>query len=143
MYKSLSRKAKVYPMQCHSHFTRMHSSRMRTAHSSHSIGGACMAEVCMMGAVHDRGEGCAWQGGVHGRGHVWQGACMPGGLHGGGHTCMGMCMGGGARMYGGCACMGACMGGRHACLGGRHACLGVVHARGRAWHADTLPPWTE
>ena len=33
--------------------------------------GACMA------------GGCAWQGGMHRRGHTWQGACMAGDVHGG------------------------------------------------------------
>ena len=47
--------------------------------------------VCIIGCVH--GKGCAWQGGVCGRGacmaegmcgrrHAWQGACMTGGMHG-------------------------------------------------------------
>ena len=26
------------------------------------------------------------EGGVHGRGHAWQGACMQGGMHGRGHA---------------------------------------------------------
>ena len=39
--------------------------------------------------------GHAWQGGMHGRGHIWQGACMAGGhVWQGGHAWQGdMCAG--------------------------------------------------
>ena len=48
------------------------------------------------GGMHGGGLGwCAWQGGMHGRGHVWQGS-----MHGRGA----MCGGGGA-----CVALGACM----------------------------------
>ena len=44
-------------------------------------GGACVVkEVC--GKV-----GCVWWGDMHGRGHVWQGACMVRGVHGMGGIC--------------------------------------------------------
>ena len=33
--------------------------------------GACVAGVCLTGGLHGKG-GHAWQGGVHGRGYVWQ-----------------------------------------------------------------------
>ena len=60
---------------------------------------AWQGEACMAG------EGCAWQGVVHGRecvwwGHEWQGACMAGGMHGGGAWQGGMC-GRGACVAGG------------------------------------------
>ena len=50
-------------------------------------GGACMA-----GGVH---------GGVHGRGHVWQGACVAGGMHGRGMCGRGVCVVGWACIVGG------------------------------------------
>ena len=34
------------------------------------------------------------EGGVHGKGHVWCGACMAGGKHGRGYTWQGACMAG-------------------------------------------------
>ena len=62
--------------------------------------------------------GCTWQGGIHGRGHAWQGvcgmggACMAGGgMHGGGrHAWWGACMAGvmcgrGGGVHGRGACM--------------------------------------
>ena len=103
-----------------------------------------------------RGRGCAWQGGVHGRqggvhgrrgvhgrghvwqgacmagGHVWQGACIMGGMHGRGCVCgEGACVAGGMCAWWG----GACMTGGHVwwdvCMAGE----GVMHGRGRghAW----------
>ena len=35
-----------------------------------------------------------WQGGMHGGGCAWQGACMAGGVHGRGHAWWGVCMAG-------------------------------------------------
>ena len=62
--------------------------------------GPCMAGACMVGGMHGRGH--AWQGVMRGRGYVWQGgedvwqgeACVAGGhesVHGRGHG-RGVCM---------------------------------------------------
>ena len=65
-------------------------------------------------------------GGMHGRGHVWQGPCVAGGhawqggMHGRGHTWQGVCM------TGGCEWQGVCM-------------AGGMHGRGHAWH--TVNEW--
>ena len=81
--------------------------------------------------------GCAWQGGVRGRGPAWQGACMAGGLHGRGHAWQGACMAGGCVWQGGVcgrghAWQGVCMlGGMHG-GGGMHG-RGVCMAGGRVW----------
>ena len=62
----------------------------------------------MAGGVHGRGH--AWQGSMHGRKCMWQG-----GTHGGGHAWQGwVCVAGGASMVGVCimgghAWQGACM----------------------------------
>ena len=61
-------------------------------------------------------------GGVHGRGHAWQGVCMVG--EGG------MC-GGGACVAGGHAWQGACMAGGHAWQGG-------MHGRGHVWQGACM-----
>ena len=81
---------------------------------SHSVhGGACMA------------------GGMCGRGHVWQGACVAGdgGVHG-----RGACMAGGHAWQGG-------MHGRGASVAGGHLWQGGICGRGCAWQgvcmADT------
>ena len=57
-------------------------------------GGACVAEGVMRGRGHSRGawQGVCMAGGVHGRGCAWQGGmcgrgCMAGGVHGRGHAC--------------------------------------------------------
>ena len=43
--------------------------------------GACMA------------GGCAWKGGMDGRGHAWEGdMCGRGGMHAGGHAWQGACV---------------------------------------------------
>ena len=55
----------------------------------------------MAGGMHSRGH--AWQGDMHSRGHVWWGACMAGGM-----------------------CGGACM-------------AGGVHGMGHLWHGHTPP----
>ena len=52
-------------------------------------------------------------GGMHDRGHAWQGVCMAGGMYSRGHAWWGMCMAGG--MHG----------------GGEGGCM---HDRGHAWH---------
>ena len=38
------------------------------------------------GGMRGKGEGCMVKGGMHGRGHAWQGTCMAGGMHGRGHA---------------------------------------------------------
>ena len=63
-------------------------------------------------------------GGMHGRGHVWQGACMAGGMHGrGGHAWQGVCMVG--DMHGRGVCM---VGGMHG--GGMHGRKMAIAAGG-------------
>ena len=58
-------------------------------------------------------------GGMHGRGHEWQGACMAGGMHGRGHAWQGACMAGG--MNGGVRGTGVRDRGRGACMAGEMA----------------------
>ena len=65
----------------------------------------------MLGGMHGRGHAWqgvhAWQGGMHGRGCAWQGACMAGGhawqrgVHGTRHAWQGACMAGGHAWQGG------------------------------------------
>ena len=82
--------------------------------------------------------GCAWQGGMCGRGHVWLESCILGGMHGRGHVWQGgvhgrehtwlgdeACMAGGCAWQGGmhgrgCAWQGPCIVGGHAWQGGMH-----------------------
>ena len=54
-----------------------------------TVGHAWHGRACMMGCMHDR---C---GGVYGRGHAWQGVCMPGDMHD-----RGMCAWQGHRLWG-------------------------------------------
>ena len=67
----------------------------------------------MVGGMHGRG--------VHGRGHVWWGACLVGGRT----WQRGACMVVGACVAGGMCGRGVCMAGRHgwwgACVAGGHA----------------------
>ena len=101
--------------------TRMHSSRLLTAHSltaCHRGGGVYGRGVCVVGGIHGR-EWCAWQGackawgacmtgghmgwgGLVGGGHVWQGGMSGGGgmcgrpgTHGRGHAWQGAYVAGG------------------------------------------------
>ena len=71
-----------------------------------------------------QGGGCAWWGGVCGRGHGWQGehARQAGGVHGGGGHAWkeGMCMVGVHAWPGGLRDKVACMAGGHAWQG---ACM--------------------
>ena len=43
--------------------------------------GVCGRGMCKDGGLHGRGGGHAMQGGVHGGGYAWWGACMVGGMH--------------------------------------------------------------
>ena len=90
-------------------------------------GGMCGRRACMAGECACRG------GGVHSKGHAWQGACVAGGMHGGGghgrghawwggHLCWGVCVAGGVH-GGGCMAVGMLGGG--------------MHGRG-TWVADTM-----
>ena len=82
---------------------------------------------CPKGGVHGGvgdvcGWGHAWWGGVHGgRVYMAGGLCMAGGMSGRGHAWQGACM---ARE--------GLHGGGHAWWGG-HAWQGVVHSRGHSW----------
>ena len=86
--------------------------------------------VCMAG-------GACMVGGVHGRGHAWQGACVSGGhawggMHGRGCAWQGGMHGRGACVAGGHAWQGACLAGGHAWQ--RGACMaGGMHGLGHAW----------
>ena len=80
--------------------------------------------------------GCVWQGGMHGRGHTWQGACVAGGTcMTGGHTWqgkLGMHGRGGHAWQGG---KGACMAGEMAIAAGNthptvlHSCYAAAFVR--------------
>ena len=59
-------------------------------HEGVSVAGGMRGRgACMVGGVHDRGHAwqgvacmagvCVWQGGMHGRGHVRWGVCIAGG----------------------------------------------------------------
>ena len=63
-------------------------------------------------------------GGMHGRGHAWQGACVVMGMHG----------------IGACLAWGVHGGG--ACVSGGHAWQGDMHGRGHAYHACSLADTT-
>ena len=70
----------------------------------------------------DRGA-CMAEGGMCGRGHVWQGSCVAGGMHGrgvcmvvvGGHAWQGACMVGSTCMTGACVVVGG-VHGRRVCM---------------------------
>ena len=73
-------------------------------HLQRSWGKVIFSEVCVKNSVHGGcvWQGDVWQGGMCGRGHAWQGACMVG-VCGRGHAWQGACMTGG--MHGRAACM--------------------------------------
>ena len=95
---------------------------------SNGGGGVCVWQ----GGVHSRGACMA--GGMHGRGHAWQGcawqgrvACMAGGMHGVRHAWQGACMAGGM------------CGGRCVWKGGMH---GGMHGKGgHAWQEKQQLQW--
>ena len=63
--------------------------------------------------------GCAWQGGMHRRGHTWQGARMAGDVHGGG----GVWLGGGPAWQG-------------------SMCGGDMHGGGHSWQGRACAGWS-
>ena len=79
----------------------------------HGEGGTCIVKGAWVvkGGICGKGhalQGRAWQEGMHGRGHVWQGACIAGeGMHGRGHVWQGACIAGG--MCGKGVCMAGVM----------------------------------
>ena len=93
---------------------------------------ACLAREACMGDVHGGGmhdRGHAWQGrGMHGKDCAWQGTCMAGGVqkvHGRGHAWWGC-------TWQGHAWQGACMAGEMATAAdgthttGMHSCVSML-----------------
>ena len=87
---------------------------MRGGRGVRGCGGTCVVGGAWQGVHGSR----ACMGGVHDRGHVWQGACMAGGMCG----------------------RGACVAGGHVWLRGMHGrgCVwqGACVAGGYAWHNE-------
>ena len=68
-----------------------------------------------------------WQGGIHGRGHTWQGVYMAGGIHG---------RGGGAWVVKEYVWQVVCMVGVGVCVA-RGVCMARdMHGRGHVWQGD-------
>ena len=83
-----------------------------------SVWQECVVGMCGRGGMHGRGH--AWQGSIHGKGCVWWGCAWQSGMYGRGHAWQGACMVGG-------------MCGRGACVAGEHAWQGVCMAGGHVW----------
>ena len=81
------------------------------------VGGMHGRGTCMAGGVHGGG-------GVHGRGHVWQGVCMAGGMSDRGCAWQGAYMARGGGMHGG---------GMHG-RGGMHAIYTLQDMVGQCTH---------